>query len=148
MTTNDDTSALFTLFNEIGIISQLSSTRLGRALPHGLTMAQFSLLNHFVRLGDDKSPARLAAAFQVTKGAMTNTIGKLEAKGFVTVRGDPEDGRAKRVMLTKAGRAARKDALKAAMPLYAEVGDALTSEQVDRLIPVLAKLRIWLDENR
>ena len=64
---------LFTLFNEIGIGNQLSSTRFERALPKGLTTSQFSVLNNFVRLGGTRSPKQLANAFQVTKGAMTNT---------------------------------------------------------------------------
>ena len=76
-------SAYFQLYNEIGIIDQLASTQFERALPHGLTQAQFSLLNHCVRLGDGETPAQLASAFQVTKGTMTSTLQKLTAKGFV-----------------------------------------------------------------
>ena len=91
--------ALFTLFNEIGIISQLSSARLARMLPHGLTVAQFSVLNHLVRLEGDWSPARLAAAFQVTKGTMTSTLQRLVAKGLISLEPDPSDGRAKHVKL-------------------------------------------------
>jgi len=144
----DDTSTLFSLFNEIGIINQLSTTRFERDLPYGLTVAQFGLLNHLVRLGDDESPARLAAAFQVTKGAMTNTIQKLESKGFVTVRPDPEDGRAKRVTLTEAGKLARTEAIRASAPVLEQVAHALTSDELQAILPALKKLRIWLDENR
>ena len=148
MKVDEDTATLFTLFNEIGIINQLSSTRFERAMPHGLTVAQFSLLNHLVRLGDDKSPARLAAAFQVTKGAMTNTIGKLATKGFVSVNADPDDGRAKRIRVTEAGKAARIEALMASAPVFEDVGGALTVKDVSTLLPILTKLRQWLDENR
>jgi DNA-binding MarR family transcriptional regulator len=35
--------------------------------------SQFKVLNHLVRLGDGTTPAKLAKAFQITKGAMTNT---------------------------------------------------------------------------
>ena len=73
---------VFRLFNEIGIISQLSGTILARVLPHGLSMAQFGVLNNFVRLGGERTPAGLAEAFQVTRGAMTNTLTRLEAQGF------------------------------------------------------------------
>jgi len=117
-------------------------------LPHRLTVAQFSLLNHLVRLGDDELPARLAAAFQVTKGAMSNTIQKLELKGFVTVRPDPDDGRAKRVMLTEAGKRARTEAIRASAPVLEQITHALTAEEVQAIRPPLRKLRIWLDENR
>src|SRR3990167_6573870 len=103
-----DSGALyFSLFNEIGIIAQLSAARFQKVMPHALTMAQFSLLNHCVRLGDGWTPARLAAAFQVTRGTMTNTLQKLEAKGFIRLEPDAEDARAKCVFLTPSGRAAR-----------------------------------------
>ena len=75
----------FRFFNEIGIINQLSTNRAERAMPHGLTMSQFSLLNHFVRGRPPASPLQLANAFQVTKGAMTNTIKQLEGKGFIDI---------------------------------------------------------------
>ncbi len=145
---NDRMAALSSLFREIGIISQLSSSRFERALPHGLTVAQFSLLGNLIRLGDDKSPARLALAFQVTKAAMTNTIGKLEGKGFVRVIADPDDGRAKRVQLTDKGRRAHDEALIAAIPVFEDVSAAITAADVKALLPVLTKLRVWLDENR
>ncbi|MEO1027929.1 MAG: MarR family transcriptional regulator [Pseudomonadota bacterium] len=138
----------FRLFNEIGIIDQLASTRFERVLPHGLTEAQFTVLNHAVRMGDGWTPARLAAAFQVTKGTFTSTLQKLEAKGFVRVEPDSEDGRSKRVFLTEAGRIARDDALAAAAPLFARVPEALSPQEAEAILPPLAKLRVWLDENR
>lgn len=140
--------ALFLLLNEIGIISQLSSARLERLLPHGLSVAQFGLLNHLVRLDGDWSPARLAAAFQVTRGTMTSTLQRLEAKGFISTRANPDDGRAKIVTLTDAGRHARKAALAAAGPGLADLKAALSPADVDALIPGLQKLRIWLDMHR
>ena len=83
------------VMTEIGIIAQLSQARLERNLPDGLSAAQFGVLIHFSRRGGRESPARLASAFQVTKGAMTNTLQRLEARGFVAIVGDPDDGRRK-----------------------------------------------------
>ncbi len=94
----------FRIFNEIGIISQLSSAVMERVLPHGLTMSQFGVLNHFVHLGGERTPAGLAEAFQVTRGAMTNTLARLDKAGFVMMRPDPKDGRGKIVTITEAGR--------------------------------------------
>lgn len=138
----------FQLFNEIGIIAQLSANRFQRVLPQGLTVAQFSLLNHCVRLGDGWTPARLAAAFQVTKGTMTNTLQKLEAKGFIRFDPDPEDARSKRVFLTPAGRAAREAALKALVPELAALPDGFPPALAAEILPALERLRIWLDTNR
>ena len=144
-----DAGALFfQLFNEIGIINQLAGTAFERALPHGLTQAQFTVLNHCVRLGDDKTPAALADAFQVTRGTLTSTLGRLEAKGFIVLTPDPKDGRSKRVRLTPAGRAAREEAIHAAAPLLARVASAFDPREAAELLPALQRIRRWLDENR
>lgn len=144
----DDNALLLRFFSEISVIAQLSSNAFERILPHGLTQAQFTMLNHAVRLGDGWTPARLAEAFQITKGTFTSTLKRLEAKGFVRVEPDPEDGRSKRVFLTEAGRAAREDALAAAAPLFARVPEAISSSDMIDLLPALEKLHAWLDENR
>ena len=138
----------FGLFNEIGIINQLVTTEFQRVLPHGLTNAQFTVLNHCVRLGDNKTPARLAAAFQVTRGTLTSTLQRLEAKGFIDLVPDPKDGRSKRVLLTPTGREAREDAVQAAGQGLAHFQRALSPEQVETILPVLRQLRAWLDNNR
>ena len=41
----------FEVLNEVGIIDQLASTAFTRVLPRPMTIAQFSVLNHFLRLG-------------------------------------------------------------------------------------------------
>jgi len=143
-----DEQLLFQLLNEIGIIQQLASTALGRVLPHALTVAQFALLNHSVRMGDGKTPAHLAEILQVTRGTMTSTLARLEKKGFIRVAPDPIDGRAKRVFLTDQGRAAREDAVKAALPLLSKAKLALSRDMVIGMLPDLRVLRSWLDQNR
>jgi DNA-binding MarR family transcriptional regulator len=144
-----DTERLyFQLFNEIGIIAQLSGNRFQRVLPHGLTVAQFSLLNHCVRLGDGWTPARLASAFQVTKGTMTNTLQKLEAKGFIRLDPDKDDARSKHAFLTPSGRAAREAALKALAPELAALPEGFPPALAAELLPALERLRTWLDTHR
>ena len=139
---------LFQLLNEIGIIQQLASTAFGRLLPHGLTVAQFTLLNHCVRMGEGKTPAQLADILQVTRGTMTSTLARLEKKRFIRVAPDPIDGRAKRVFLTDEGRTAREDAVKAAVPFLSEAKAAVSHDRVTGLLPELRVLRAWLDQNR
>jgi DNA-binding MarR family transcriptional regulator len=145
----DDTSALvFGFFNEIGIIEQLARTRLEKTLPDGLKMPHFGVLNHLVRLGKRESPAQLASAFQVTRPTMTNTVQRLEAKGYVTVSKDPADGRAKLVLITAAGLAARTAAIKALAPLLKRISGDLGTDLFAGLLPGLQKARVYLDENR
>lgn len=139
---------LFRLFNEIGIINQLATTAFERVLPHGLTLAQFTILNHCMRTSDNKTPAQLADILQVTRGTLTSTLGRLEEKRFVRLVPDAEDGRSKRVLLTAAGRRARDDAIAAALPLLERARDALPRPAVEALLPVLQDLRRWLDADR
>jgi len=77
---DDETASLFSFFNEIGIIAQLASNLFAQSLPGGLTQSQFSVLNWFARVDSEATPKRLATAFQVTPGAMTNTLKKLAEK--------------------------------------------------------------------
>ncbi len=144
----DQDPLAFRIFNEIGIISQLSGAIMARVLPHGLSMAQFGVLNNFVRLGGERTPAGLAEAFQVTRGAMTNTLARLEAQGFIAVRADPEDGRGKIVEITDAGRAAREEALALLMVEASKLEDKIDWASLEDMLPKLEGLRKILDETR
>jgi DNA-binding MarR family transcriptional regulator len=144
-----DTLLAFSVFNEIGIIEQLSSNRFQRLLPDGVSLAGFTVLNHFVRLGKkDESPVNLARAFQVTKGAMTNTLARLEALGMIDVVADPDDGRAKRVSVTAKGVQTRDQAIATLAPDLEKILDEIGSEALKSALPVLKHLRAFLDGNR
>ncbi len=139
---------IFRLLTEAGIIEQLARNQLERSLPDGLKMSQFGVLNHLVRLGGDWSPIRLANAFQVTKGAMTNTIQRLEKRGLVKVAADPEDGRGKLVSITEKGRAMRARCVKSVGPLIADLSAELSEKELGMALPVLGKVRRYLDTRR
>jgi DNA-binding MarR family transcriptional regulator len=138
----------FKVLNEIGIIAQLSRVELERATGDALSGAGFSVLNHLARLPGVWAPARLARAFQVTKGAMTNTLQRLEAEGYVKIVDDPEDGRAKHVTITPKGLKARDAALARLTPLLKELTQTVGVETFKALLPGLAQLRSVLDAAR
>jgi DNA-binding MarR family transcriptional regulator len=138
----------FQIFNEMNIIAQLSANEMARVLPHGLNVSQFSVLNWFVRVDDQATPGRLAEAFQITKGAMTNTLGRLEEKGFVSVSPDPQSGRRKLVRMTAAGRRARSEAIAATQPLLRGVLAHFGIARIETLLPHLESIRRYLDEHR
>jgi DNA-binding MarR family transcriptional regulator len=144
----DELDDAYRFFNEIGIVAQLSSNQMQRNMPHGLTLSQFSVLNWFVRVDDFATPGRLTRAFQVTKGAMTNTLGKLVGKGFVTIEPDPESGRRKIVRLTSAGRSARDEAIVASRSNLLELLAQFPIERVRSALPFLAEVRAYLDAAR
>lgn len=134
---------------QIGIIAQLTDTMLNAKLEDGLSLAGFRVLHHFViRDVDGQGPASLANAFQVTKGAMTNTIGRLEAAGYVKVSPDPKDGRGKIVRITAAGRKARDRALMAMAPEIFWLLGEVRAEEFEAALPFLTKLKNALDARR
>lgn len=138
----------FQLLTEIGIIEQLARNRLERSLPDGLKISQFIVLNHLVRLGGEWSPVRLANAFQVTKGAMTNTLQRLEKRDLLRVVPDPRDGRGKLVSITAAGRKMRTRCIECINPLLTELSGEILDEDILAALPVLEKFRKYLDTHR
>ncbi len=143
-----DMIAIFRFFNEVGIIHQLSQSKFESVMPEGMSMAQFSVLNHFVRLGRIESPARLAKAFQVTKGAMTNTLGRLEKQDYVSIKPDPDDGRAKLVEITQKGKVAHQDCIIALAPILGKLNSDLGVGDFAKALPQLEIIRNYLDNNR
>ncbi|NKC34087.1 MarR family winged helix-turn-helix transcriptional regulator [Falsiroseomonas selenitidurans] len=139
---------IFALLTEIGIIEHLARNRAERALPEGLRLSHFVVLNHLVRLGDGRSLARIARAVQVERPAMTNTIQKLEARGLVRGAPDPRDGRGKLVFLTEAGRAMRARAVATMESAIAPVPHGLSAPEIEALLAPLRRLRSALDRAR
>lgn len=138
----------FRVMNEIGIISQLGSTLFERVLPAGMTIAQFSVLNHFVRLGGPKRPTDLARAFQVAKATMTSTLGRLEGKGLVRIVADASDGRGRLVAITDEGRAMRDRSIAALGPALAELAERIGTEPLAAALEPLQAIRTGLDGMR
>lgn len=141
-------AAFFVLFNEIGIIAQLSSAMFEARMPPGHLTSQFAVLNHLIRVRDGRTPLELARAFQVPKTTMTHTLGLLEKRGHVAIRPNPEDGRSKLVWLTEAGRTYREQALAAMGPDMAELAQVFSPDKAAALLPALTELRRILDERR
>lgn len=145
--TNNDSLSV-ALFSEIFMADQLARNRLTKALPKGMEISHFSVLNHLARAGDERSPAQLARAFHVTRGAMTNTLNKLEWAGHIHIRPDWDDARRKFVSISPAGTRARDAALDAIAPILSDIVEAIGTERVKAALPVLREMRIRLeDEN-
>ena len=133
------------LFSELFTADQLARNRISKVLPRGMELSHFSVLNHLAGIGDERSPAQLARAFHVTRGAMTNTLAKLEWAGHIHIRPDWDDARRKFVAISPSGRAARDAAVQAIAPLIGEVVQALGADRVRSVLPVLRELRTRLE---
>ena len=144
---NDKTEDIaVALFGELFMADQLARNRVSKALPRGMELSHFGVLNHLARIADERTPAQLAKAFHVTRGAMTNTLAKLEWAGHVHIRPDWDDARRKFVSISPSGRAARDAAVAVIAPLIGDVVQALGAERVRAVLPVLREMRTRLEE--
>ena len=138
---NPVNSLAVSLFSEILTVDQLARMNVAKALPKGMELSHFSVLNHLAHVGGEKTPAQLAKTFHLTRGAMTNTLGKLEWAGWVHIRPDWDDARRKLVSISPTGIAARDAALEAITPVIAEVVEQIGAEKVRQALPVLREMR-------
>ncbi|WP_296417809.1 MarR family winged helix-turn-helix transcriptional regulator [Pseudooctadecabacter sp.] len=143
---NQTDSLAVALFSEILTVDQLARNNVAKALPRGMVLSHFSVLNHLARTQSERTPAQLARTFHLTRGAMTNTLRKLEASGYVHIRPDWDDARRKMVTISPSGRSARDAALAAIAPIIAEAVEKVGAEKVRAILPVMRDLRINLSE--
>lgn len=149
MDTDNKTPPLgIVLLHEITITRQLTDAYLKRALPDGMEVAHFSVLDYLARNGGESAPGGMARVFHVTKGAMTNTVARLEAASYISVRPDNKDGRRKRIILTQSGKDARDIAFTALQELTGPLVEQLGTKRISTALPLLSDLRdLLLDKN-
>lgn len=133
------------LFAELFMADQLARARLTKVLPRGMELSHFSVLNLLARRQEERTPAQLAKAFHVTRGAMTNTLGKLEVAGHIHIRPDWDDARRKFVSISPAGRQARDAALHSIAPVIGALATKIGTDKVRAVLPVLRELRSELE---
>ena len=137
----DKNALAISLFSEILAADQKVRYRLTSVLPKWMEISHFSILNHLAWHEGERSPAQLAETFNVTRGAITNTLGKLEWAGYIHIRPDWDDARRKMVAISPAGRQARDEALSAISPIVDNVIEQLGEEGVRATLPILRELR-------
>ena len=119
--------------------------RSDRVLPKGMELSHLSVLNHLANTKGEKTPAQLAKSFHVTRGAMTNTLGKLEISGYIHIRPDWDDARRKLVAISPAGVRARDDAIALVSPVISELVRDSGADEIKSVLPVLRNIRIHLE---
>ena len=134
------------LFSEILAVDQLARANVARVLPKGMELSHFSVLNHLAHSGTERSPAQLAKTFHLTRGAMTNTLQKLEWAGWVHVRPDWDDARRKMVAISPSGQSARNAALATIAPVIADVVGKVGEDKVKAVLPVMREMRLRLSD--
>ena len=142
---SNENSLTVQLFGEILALDQLVRNRLAKVLPKGMELSHFSVLNQLSHTKIERTPAQIAKSFRVTRGAMTNTLNKLELSGFIHVRPDWEDARRKMVSISLAGMVARNNALAAVTPIIEDLARDMGEERLKAIVPILRELRQKLE---
>jgi DNA-binding MarR family transcriptional regulator len=134
------------VFDEIGSIDHLVRVSITRRLPVGLTYPQYEVLNYLIRVGEVRTPARIALDLQMTKGAITNTLQRLTARHLIKVESDVRDRRKKHVTVEPAGKAAYNQAMVNLRPRMENLRGGFTEREFREALPFLRALRTWLEE--
>ena len=138
---DSENSLAVSLFGEILALDQLVRNRLAKVLPKGMELSHFSVLNQLSHTKTERTPAQIAKSFRVTRGAITNTLNKLELSGYIHVRPDWDDARRKMVSISPAGILARNNALTAVTPIINELVSEMGEERLKAIVPILRELR-------
>ena len=138
---DNENSLAVSLFGEILTLDQLVRARLAKVLPKGMELSHFSVLNQLSHTKIERTPAQIAKSFRVTRGAITNTLSKLELSGYIHVRPDWDDARRKMVSISPAGIVARNNALAAVTPIINELVREMGEERLKAIVPILRELR-------
>lgn len=145
---NHPENVFMSFFKEIFTLEQLARNRMERALPNEMKVSHFTALSYLVKKDSPSSPAELASAFQVSRPTMTNTLQKLEAKNYICVSADLEDGRGKLVMITQEGKDAFRIAVQALAEMFGDVANAMGEEPFKEALVPMGKIRAFMDTSR
>jgi len=109
---------------------------------HGLGEGEWKVLNHLRLSGSPyrRSAGQLSKGAELSTGAMTNRLDRLEQAGLVKRVPDPEDRRGVHVELTKAGHQAWEKTLGAQAAKESLLAAALTKDEQRRLNALLRRL--------
>ncbi len=130
----------------IGDVSRMIRTVYDRRVePLGLTRAQWRGMTRLNRL-ESCTQTELATALEIEKPTLGKLIERLEVKGWVDRRADPNDARSKRLYLTPAARPVLADMHKEAEDVVAGIFAGLDGEEAARLHAMLDHIKRNLSE--
>lgn len=145
---NPADQVFMSFFKEIFILEHLARNRMEQALPDDMKVSHFTALSYLANKNTPSNPAELASAFQVSRPSMTNTLQKLEAKNYIRISADTEDGRGKHVAITKEGRKVFNRAIEALAHMFGDVAHNLGEEPFTQALAPLRCIREFMDASR
>lgn len=115
---------------------------------HDLTWGEWKLLGLLVHKGAPyrMSPGKLAEHLELSSGAMTNRLDRLEEAGFVKRLPDPDDRRGVKVELTPEGHKIHRQSTAVQGEKEALIASALSERERDQLNALLRRVMIAFEE--
>ena len=107
--------------------------------PFGLAKVEFSVLM-LLLANEGVSPKPLARALRVAAPKLSLLLDRLQERGLLQRRPNPEDGRSQRLVLTRSGRHLAAQTAAAAEAMEAELHQRLSRAEHAMLIELLDKL--------
>jgi DNA-binding MarR family transcriptional regulator len=127
-----------------GLSKRFKRTLIETLSEHGLSYEEWDVLGALRRGGPPfrRSAGELAQISELSSGAMTNRLDRLEEAGLVKRLPDPNDRRGVLVELTKKGHTAWHDSAGAEAAREALIGSVLNDREKDQLNALLRRLML------
>ncbi len=105
-----------------------------------LTRSQWWVMVHLIRF-DGCNQTQLAEELDIGKVALGGLLDRLESRGWIERRPDPDDRRAKRVYLTEAGRPLIAEMQEKARGVHRLIISGMDRGDQDRLVDLLLQAK-------
>lgn len=133
----------------LGVLSQLYSYRMNTLLKeHGLTLSQFSVLNHLAHSPRAASINQLTEVMEMNQPGISKIVRRLQEENFLKVGKSAEDSRQRMVSINQSGRAHIEAINRLLAPELASWFADWDEGKLERFEEDLSQLRTWLDKHR
>lgn len=132
------------------IANRLNRTMEETMASHGLTYGEWKVLHRLRRAEPDyrSTPGKLSAKLDVSTGAMTNRLDRLEEEGLIRRLPDPNDRRMVVVELTDKGLARWQDAIGRQAEKESLIASELNQREKTQLNALLRRLLAAFEQTR
>ena len=133
----------------IRIISNKFRELLDRNLQkYNLTGVQMEVLCYLKSNSDKEIHQReIEYWFQLKNPTVTGILNRLEEKGYITRRRNPEDGRYRIIEITEKGNQVMEDMGEGARDLDERIYECMTAEEQEKLLELLDRILATMSEN-
>lgn len=125
----------------INDVARLLRREFGRRITDlDLTRSQWWVMVHLIRF-DGFNQTQLAEELEIGKVALGGLLDRLEARGWIERRPDPDDRRAKRVFLTDTGRPLITEMQDRARDVHRQMVQGFSGHERDLLVDMMTRAK-------